>query len=123
MSCQFGRMTHRIKQFGAAWCSHFSRYFGLVRQSSVRCGIIFFWRISQKNEVSGLHGHSVGGMIEVEGLAMFSREFELPFAPFVIIAFLIVCSLCVLVDTAARYEPLPPLLDSGVTAPLTPAIR
>jgi len=50
------------------------------------------------------------------------REFELPFVPFVCVALIVLCSLCVLIDGASRYEPLPPILESGVTPHLTPPI-
>jgi hypothetical protein len=59
-------------------------------------------------------------MMEVEVSAMLNREFELPFVPFVVVALVVLCSLGVLIDTASRYEPLPPIRSHGCTDHLTP---
>ena len=59
--------------------------------------------------------------MEVEGLAMLQGIFEL-FGDFLAVAVLVLLVLA-FAGSVSDYRPLPPLLDSGVTAPLTPPIR
>ena len=57
-------------------------------------------------------------MMEVEVSAMFNREFELPFVPFVIVAFLVVCSLCGMAYFAIdRDHPEPPVVGHFPNGP------
>jgi hypothetical protein len=60
-------------------------------------------------------------MMEVEVSAMLHAICEL-FGDFLVVAVLVLLVLA-FAGSVSDYRPLPPLLDSGVTAPLTPAIR
>ena len=48
------------------------------------------------------------------------KELEFSFAPFVIISMIVLCLLGAMIDTASRYEPLPPIRSHGCTDHLTP---
>ena len=62
-----------------------------------------------------MHGQVSVCIVEVEVSAMLNHEIEFSFAPFVCVALVVLCSLGVMIDTASRYEPPPPVRWDGTS--------